>query len=88
MKINCPDDISVYVNRSDSKRKVVYWNRPEVNGTGYSIEVTPPWAVPPVELVNCSEPALYVITYILREKNGQTANCSFNITVFSDSGEV
>lgn len=88
MKIDCPDDISVYVNRSDCKRKVVSWNIPEVNGTEYSIQVFPPWAVPPVELVNCSENAVYVITYVLREKNGQRANCSFNITVLSDSGEV
>lgn len=88
MKIDCPDDISVYVNRSNCKRKVVSWNIPEVNGTEYSIQVTPPWAAPPVELVNCSENAVYVITYVLREKNGETANCSFNITVLSDSGEV
>ena len=77
----------MYVNRSDS-RKVVSWKVPEVNETEYSIQVTPPWANPPVELVNCSENAVYVITYVLRGKNGQTANCSFNITVLSDSGEV
>lgn len=80
----------MYVNDSDFKRKVVSWNfgRPEVNETEYSIEVTPPWAVPPVELVNCSENAVYVITYVLRGKNGQTANCSFNITVRRKKGEV
>lgn len=76
----------MYVNRSNCKRKVVSWNIP--NGTEDSIQVFPPWAVPPVELVNCSENAVYVITYVSREKNGQTANCSFNITVLSDSGEV
>lgn len=88
MKIECPDDISVFVNRSVWKRKVVSWNIPEVNGTKYSIQVIPPWAVPPVELVNCSENAVYVITYVLREKKEQIANCSFNITLLSDSGEV
>ena len=88
MEIKCPDDISVFVNRSVCKRKVVSWNIPEVNGTKYSIQVIPPWAVPPVELVNCSENAVYVITYVLRGKNGQTANCSFNITVRREKGEV
>lgn len=84
LEIICPSDINMYVNRSNNTPfKKVPWKEPQVinrkNGTKFSVEVSPTWAVPPVN-VNTSE-AVYVITYVVTHEFGQSARCSFNLTV-------
>ena len=90
LELICPSDIYVYVNRSDSTAlKKVSWSEPQVinrkNGTKFSVEVSPSWAVPPV-LVNTSK-AVYVITYVVTHEFGQAARCSFNLSVSNISCE-
>lgn len=83
----CPDDISVYNNRSAEESKNVSWEKPLVrnkkNDTTFSVEVFPQWAEPPVILPE--ERPVYVIKYVVKNQFGQTASCSFNITVSDDS---
>lgn len=89
MEIICPNHTNVYINRSDVTFKSVSWNKPLVhnrkNGTKFSVEVFPKWAEPPVMLRATS--AVYVIKYMVKHEFGQTASCSFNITVYNVSGK-
>ena len=85
MEITCPNDTTVYVNQSASRN--VTWDKPLVhnkkNGTKFSVEVYPKWAEPPVMLPE--ESRVYVIKYVVKNEFGQTANCSFKITVYNVS---
>ena len=92
MEIICPNHTNVYINRSDVafKKFNVSWNKPLVhnrkNGTKFSVEVFPKWAEPPVMLPATS--AVYVIKYMVKHEFGQAASCSFNISVYNDSGKL
>ncbi len=87
VEITCPNHTNVYINRSDVAFKNVSWNKPLVhnkkNGTKFFVEVFPQWAKPPVTLPARS--AVYVIKYMVTHEFGQTASCSFNITVYNGS---
>ena len=87
VEITCPNHIDVYINRSVAESKNVSWDKPLVrnkkNDTKFSMEVFPQWAEPPVILPE--ERPIYVIKYVVRNEFGQTASCSFNITVYNDS---
>lgn len=87
LEITCPNHVNVYINRSDVASKNVSWDKPLVrnkkNGTKFSVEVFPQWAKPPVMLP--AESPVFVINYVVKNEFGQTASCSFNITVYNDS---
>ena len=87
VEITCANHTIVYVNRSDVEFKNVSWNQPLVrnkkNGTKFSVEVHPHWAKPPLMLRATS--AVYVVKYVVKHEFGQTASCSFNITVYNGS---
>ena len=84
VEITCPNHTNVYVERSHVEFKNVSWNQPLVgnkkNGTKFSVEVHPQWAKPPV--MPRATIVVYVIKYVVKHEFGQTASCSFNITVY------
>ena len=88
MEITCPNHTEVYNKQSVTASRNVSWDKPIVrnkkNDTKFSVEVFPPWAEPPVKLPE--ESRVYVIKYVVKNEFGQTASCSFNITVHDDSG--
>ena len=87
LEIICPNDTNVYSNHSDTVKNFS-WSKPKVinrkNGTNFSVEVEPSWAVPPVDFNTTGST---VITYFARHKYGQTINCSFTITVLNETCE-
>ena len=90
MEITCPSDIDVYINRSVAASIDVTWDKPIVRNkksdTKFSVEVFPQqWAEPPVVLP--AESSVYVVKYVVKNEFGQTASCSFNITVYNASGK-
>ena len=89
MEITCPNHIKVYNKQSVAASRNISWDKPIVrnkkNDTKFSVEVFPQWAEPPVKLPE--ESRVYVIKYVVKNEFGQTASCSFNITVRDDSGK-
>lgn len=89
LDITCPSHIKVFINQSAAASKDVSWDEPLVynkkNDTKFSVEVSPQWAEPPVTLPMDS--SMYVVKYVVKNEFGQTASCSFNITVYNDSGK-
>lgn len=85
LEIICPNDTNAYSNHSDTVKNFS-WSKPKVinrkNGTNFSVEVEPSWAVPPVDFNTTGST---VITYFARHKYGQTINCSFTITVLNET---
>ncbi|XP_015764131.1 PREDICTED: netrin receptor UNC5C-like isoform X1 [Acropora digitifera] len=88
LEIICPNDTNVFSNHSDTVKNFS-WSKPKVinrkNGTNFSVEVEPSWAVPPVDFNTTGST---VITYFARHKYGQTINCSFTITVLNGSSKA
>ena len=88
LEIICPNDTKVIVNHLDTVLKNFSWSKPKVinrkNGTNFSVEVEPSWAVPPADFPSTGRT---VITYFARHEYGKTINCSFTITVLNDTCE-
>ena len=67
----------------------VSWNKPVIhsagNDTKFSVKVIPDWAQPPALFE--AKSSVYVIKYLTQDNCGYTASCSFNITVYNNSGK-